>query len=91
MSAANLSIKPKLYFLTVRFYLRSDEFREAIIIGDETTYTNIFSYLFRNLPELQKRSYLARFLVKLEVSQDLETDSDIQDAYARYEFKTGGF
>lgn len=62
---------------------KSDEFRESIIIGDEKIYTSIFTHLFRNLPELQKRAYLARFLVKLEISPDLETDNDISEAYSR--------
>ena len=33
-------------------------------MGDETTYTNIYNYLFRNLTELQKRAYLARYDTK---------------------------
>lgn len=60
-----------------------DAFREAIIIGDENTYTNIYAHLFRNLPELQKRAYLAKYLVKLEVIPELETDNDISEIYSR--------
>lgn len=72
-------------------------------MGDETTYTNIYNYLFRNLTELQKRAYLARydakrmmsfsnnkinflffrFLVKLDIAADLETDNDISEAYSK--------
>lgn len=38
-------------------------------------------YLLSKLDELKKRAYLARFLVKIEVSAELEGDNDIVQLY----------
>lgn len=39
--------------------------------------THIAYYLLQKLPELKKRAYLARFLIKIEVSPDIEGDQDV--------------
>ena len=42
---------------------------------------HIFYYLLTHLMELKQRAYLARFLVKIEVSPDVEGDQDIVQLY----------
>ncbi|KAI1286919.1 Intraflagellar transport protein 81 -like protein [Halotydeus destructor] len=60
-------------------------FRQGIIIGDKAVLTHVMAYLLSRLDELKKRAYLARFLVKIEVSPDLEGDNDIVVLYQQYE------
>jgi hypothetical protein len=58
-------------------------FRQNILSGDRDTYTHLYHFLFEKMPELQKRAYLAKYLVKIEVSPDLEGDNDIVELYAQ--------
>lgn len=44
---------------------------------------NIYYYLLRKLPELKERAYLAKFLVKIQVSPDVEGDQDIVQLYEK--------
>uniref|UniRef100_T1L1F1 IFT81 calponin homology domain-containing protein n=1 Tax=Tetranychus urticae TaxID=32264 RepID=T1L1F1_TETUR len=60
-------------------------FRQNLISGERNTYTHIFNYLLSKLTELKQRAYLARFLVKIEVSPDVEGDQDIVQLYEQYE------
>lgn len=44
-------------------------------------HTHILKYLLDKMDELRTRAYLARFLVKIEVSPDVEGDEDIVQLY----------
>lgn len=44
-------------------------------------HTHILKYLLGKMDELRTRAYLARFLVKIEVSPDVEGDEDIVQLY----------
>lgn len=61
--------------------MTSNEFRTNLILADKDLMTNIFEWLLRNLPLLKKRAYLARFLVKIELSPDVEGDQDVLVLY----------
>ena len=43
----------------------------------------IMEWLLKRLPELKKRAYLARFLVKLDIPPDFMADEQIGDLYAQ--------
>lgn len=45
----------------------------------------ILHWLLQRLPELKKRAYLARFLVKLEVPVEFLQDDVINDTYQQVE------
>ncbi|KAH9418774.1 Intraflagellar transport protein 81 [Dermatophagoides pteronyssinus] len=60
------------------------EFRKNLIMADKDLMTNIFEWLLRRLPLLKKRAYLAHFLVKIELSPDVEGDPDVMTLYRQY-------
>lgn len=76
---ADFCFKFNLKFIII---IRS-EFRQNILVGERDTYTHLFQFLFEKMPELQKRAYLAKYLVKIEVSPDFEGDNDIVELYTQ--------
>ncbi|XP_046917591.2 intraflagellar transport protein 81 homolog [Dermatophagoides farinae] len=60
------------------------EFRKNLIMADKDLLTNIIEWLLRRLPLLKKRAYLAHFLVKIELSPDVEGDQDVMILYQQY-------
>lgn len=61
--------------------LTAGDFRQGIIDCDKDILTHIMVYLFEKREELKKRAYLAKFLVKIEVSPEVEGDNDIVQLY----------
>ena len=70
-----------LLSLCLAFFFIRTLFRQNLISGERNTFTHIFNYLLSKLDELKQRAYLARFLVKIEVSPDVEGDQDIVQLY----------
>ena len=67
-----------------KFRCCSVEFRKNLIMADKDLLTNIIEWLLRRLPLLKKRAYLAHFLVKIELSPDVEGDQDVMILYQQY-------
>ncbi|KAJ6217712.1 hypothetical protein RDWZM_008869 [Blomia tropicalis] len=59
-------------------------FRRDLITGDKDLLTNILQWLLSRIVALKKRAYLARFLVKVELSDEVEGDSDVLQVYQQY-------
>ncbi|KAK2156371.1 hypothetical protein LSH36_215g03007 [Paralvinella palmiformis] len=59
-------------------------FRQGIVQGDKLVIYPILEWLLKRIPDLKKRAYLARFLVKVEVPPDFMAEEDIADMYAQY-------
>jgi intraflagellar transport protein 81 len=59
-----------------------------LILGDRTLITHILNWLLNKLPALKKRAYLAKFLVKIELSPDVEGDHDILLIYQQVFLET---
>ncbi|CAG2178538.1 unnamed protein product, partial [Oppiella nova] len=73
--------------------IQPSEFRSALILGDRSLTTHILSWLLHRLPALKKRAYLSKYLVKIELSPEVEGDHDVLIIYQQYqrmidEFKT---
>eukprot|EP00064_Thunnus_orientalis_P000396 superscaffoldBa00000019_g396 len=56
-------------------------FRQGLVIGSKPVVHPILHWLLQRVPELKKRAYLARFLVKLEVPAEFLQDDVINDTY----------
>lgn len=56
-------------------------FRQGLVIGSKPVVHPILHWLLQRVPELKKRAYLARFLVKLEVPAEFLQDDIINDTY----------
>lgn len=59
---------------------RSD-FRQGLVQGDKPIIYPIIEWLLRRLPDLKKRAYLARYLVRLEIPSDFMADEQIHELY----------
>ncbi|XP_052104713.1 intraflagellar transport protein 81 homolog [Mytilus californianus] len=60
-------------------------FRAGLVQGDKLVIYPILEWLLTRVPDLQKRAYLARFLVKIDVPSEIMADEGIPDLYAQYE------
>ncbi|KAA0714307.1 Intraflagellar transport protein 81 -like protein [Triplophysa tibetana] len=60
-------------------------FRQGLVIGSKPAVHPILHWLLQRIPELKKRAYLARFLVKLEVPAEFIQDDVIAETYHQYE------
>ncbi|KAH7952607.1 hypothetical protein HPB51_028233 [Rhipicephalus microplus] len=60
-------------------------FRQGLVSGAKEAVLPLLEWLLRGLPELRKRAYLGRFLVRVELPLELGGDVDLQALYAQYE------
>lgn len=56
-------------------------FRQGLVTGSKPVIHPILHWLLQRVPDLKKRAYLARFLVKLEVPAEFLQDDVINDTY----------
>ncbi|XP_052420375.1 intraflagellar transport protein 81 homolog isoform X2 [Carassius gibelio] len=66
-------------------------FRQGLVIGRKPVVHPILHWLLQRIPELKKRAYLARFLVKLEIPAEFLQDDIIAETFHQYEELVGGF
>ncbi|XP_029016957.1 intraflagellar transport protein 81 homolog [Betta splendens] len=66
-------------------------FRQGLVTGSKPVVHPILNWLLLRVPELKKRAYLARFLVKLDVPAEFLQDDVISDTYHQYEELVEGF
>ncbi|XP_077512396.1 intraflagellar transport protein 81 homolog [Amblyomma americanum] len=66
-------------------------FRQGLVAGAKEAVLPVLEWTLRGLPELRKRAYLGRFLVKVDVPPELDGDVDLQALYAQYEAAMGQF
>ncbi|RVE68911.1 hypothetical protein OJAV_G00096240 [Oryzias javanicus] len=60
-------------------------FQQGLVTGSKSVIHPILHWLLQRVPDLKKRAYLARFLVKLEVPAEFLHDDIISDTYNQYE------
>ena len=56
-------------------------FRRGLVTGSKPVIHPLLQWLLQRLPELRKRAYLARYLVKLEVPAEFLQDDVISDTF----------
>ncbi|KAI4899499.1 hypothetical protein NFI96_011496 [Prochilodus magdalenae] len=69
----------------------TSSFRQGLVMGSKPVIHPILHWLLQRVPELKKRAYLARFLVKLDVPGEFLTDDVISETYHQYEELVEGF
>jgi len=57
------------------------QFQNNVLQGDRKTIYPIFYYLLKNLPDLKKRAYLAKFLVPLNIPPEFLSDEDMKNLF----------
>ena len=68
-------------------------FRQGMVEGQKQVIYPVLSWLLSRIPELKKRAYLAKYLVKVDVPPEVAADPDVSDLFEQYdglidEFKT---
>lgn len=61
-----------------------EQFQQRLNGGDKAIIHPLLEWLLQRLPELKKRSYLAKFLVKLDIPQEFLGDVDVNEMYQQY-------
>lgn len=56
-------------------------FQQGLVTGSKSVIHPILHWLLQRVPDLKKRAYLARFLVKLEVPAEFLHDDIVSDTY----------
>ena len=64
--------------------LEQQQAKQALLHGDPNLIYPILSWMLQRLPELQKRAYLANFLVNVEVPEHMFSDEEIVEVYQQY-------
>ncbi|XP_028852938.1 intraflagellar transport protein 81 homolog [Denticeps clupeoides] len=63
----------------------ASSFRQGLVTGSKPAVHPVLHWLLQRVPELKKRAYLARFLVRLEVPVDFLQDDVIAETFHQYE------
>ena len=58
--------------------------KQSLLHGDPQMIYPILTWMLQRMPELQKRAYLARFLVDVEVPEHMFNDEDVAEVYRNY-------
>ncbi|KAK7480473.1 hypothetical protein BaRGS_00028290 [Batillaria attramentaria] len=61
------------------------QFRAGLVQGEKPTIYPILEWLLPRVPELQKRAYLAKYLLKIDVPAEIMQDEEINGIYMQYE------
>ena len=59
--------------------MNSVAFRQGIVTGDKVVVHPILKWCLERLPELKKRAYLGRFLVRLDIPAEFLMDPSVAD------------
>lgn len=59
-------------------------FRQGLVQGDKSVVYPIIQWLLENLKDLKKRAYLARYLVKVDIPQDMFIDNEVTETHSMY-------
>ncbi len=60
-------------------------FRQGLLQGDKPTTYSLLQWLLERIPELKKRAYLVRFLVKIDVPPEFQDDDQIVELIVTHE------
>ncbi len=60
-------------------------FRQGLLEGSKTTVYPLLQWLLERMAELKKRSYLARFLVRIDVPPEHLQDDSVSEVHQTYE------
>jgi len=64
--------------------LEPQQAKQALLHGDPNMIYPILTWMLQRLPDLQKRAYLARFLVNVDVPEHMFADEEIVEVYQNY-------
>ncbi len=57
---------------------------ERVCLSSQVIYP-VLEWLLRRLPDLKKRAYLAKYLVKIDIPPEVASDADVAETYEQYD------
>uniref|UniRef100_UPI00358F6CCF intraflagellar transport protein 81 homolog isoform X2 n=1 Tax=Myxine glutinosa TaxID=7769 RepID=UPI00358F6CCF len=60
-------------------------FQQGLVHGDKSVLHPLLAWLLARVPQLQKRAYLARYLLRIEIPYEYMQDEDVAQIYSQYE------
>merc|ERR1712038_2244898 len=63
----------------------SEVFRQGLVEGDKQVIYPVLEWILQRIPDLKKRAYLAKYLVKLDIPPEISADQDVAEIYEQYE------
>lgn len=66
-------------------HVNMSEFRAGLVQGNKPVIFPILEWLLQKVPELQKRAYLAKFLVKIDVPAEIGAEDEMTGIFNQYE------
>jgi len=60
-------------------------FRQGLVEGDKQVIYPVLEWILQRIPDLKKRAYLAKYLVKLDIPPEISADQDVAEIYEQYE------
>merc|ERR1719399_2513033 len=73
-----------LRVLNYKISLEPQHAKQALLHADPQLIYPMLAWMLQRLPELQKRAYLARFLVNVEVPEHMFADEEVAEVYQNY-------
>jgi len=70
-----------LKVLNFKQTLDKQTFKQALLHGDPGVIYPILTWMLQRLPELQKRTYLAKFLMNVEIPEHMFADEEMSEVY----------
>lgn len=67
-----------MFFFLVSF---RSSFRRGLVTGNKAVIHPLLQWLLQRVPELKKRAYLARYLMKVEVPAEFLQDDVVNETY----------
>ena len=63
----------------------SEVFRQGLVEGNKQIIYPVLEWILQRIPDLKKRAYLAKYLVKLDIPPEISADQDVAEIYEQYE------
>ena len=63
---------------------QQDQFTLSLLQGNRNAIYPVLHYLLSKLPQMEKRAYLAKYLVNIEVPQQFMLNGDVSNVYNQY-------
>ena len=73
-----------LWILNYKHTLSSQDFRQRLSQGDRQLIYPVLFWILQRVPELRKRAFLARFLVNIEVPEEMFADEVVVEVFQQY-------
>jgi len=82
----NTALRIIRMFAVIKFEYQGDlqQLQNSLQTGDRDLFYPLLSHILSKLPDLRKRAYLAKYLMPIEVPEEMFADPDIMEKFQQY-------